>query len=121
MLKNVTISCSKCAILENEISELRSLVKGLEDEISLLKGSRSSRTSSTAPSHDIGRSNRVSLVTPSGKKPGGQPGHVGATLSLSDTPDEIVDHHPHSCEHCGTDLQAIESCIFYPSSNCGYS
>ena len=109
MIENVTISCSKCAILERKIEELCAVVKQLENKISLLEGSRSSRTSSTAPSQDIGRSNRVSLRSSTGKRPGGQPGHAGHTLSLSDAPDEIIDHQPHSCEHCGTSLQAIES------------
>jgi transposase len=98
--------------LESKIDELQAVVKRLEDKISLIEGSRSSRTSSTAPSHDIGRSNRVSLRTPSGKKSGGQPGHSGSTLSLSETPDEIVDHQPLSCGHCTTDLHAIESSSF---------
>jgi transposase len=112
VIENDTISCSKCSLLENKIDELHAVVKQLEEKISLIEGSRSSRTSSTAPSHDIGRSNRISLRSPSGKKPGGQPGHAGSTLSMSDAPDEIVDHQPSSCLHCGTDLHAIDSTSF---------
>ena len=95
-----------------EIAELRLLVEQLMAEISLLKGGKDSRTSSLAPSHDLGRSNRYSLRTPSGKKPGGQPGHCGYTLPLSDTPDEIIEHHPVLCSHCGEDLQMVESSSF---------
>jgi transposase len=98
--------------LEVEISELRTLVQELKDEISLLKGSLSSRTSSIAPSHDIGRSNQISLRVSSGKKSGGQPGHAGSTLSFSDTPDEIIDHHPNSCKHCGEDLHNVAGDFF---------
>jgi transposase len=112
VIENVIIPCSKCTLLESEIASLRGLVQNLETEISLLKGSRSSKTSSTAPSQDIGRSNHVSLRTSSGKKSGGQPDHVGSTLSLSETPNEIIDHLPQSCVHCETDLQEIESASF---------
>jgi transposase len=98
--------------LEIKIDELQTVVKQLEDKISLIEGSRNSRTSSTAPSHDIGRSNQVSLRVPSGKKSGGQSGHAGHTLILSDTPNDIIDHHPHSCDHCGTDLQGMDSVSF---------
>jgi transposase len=108
----ITISRSEYEGLKREIAELRLLVEQLMAEISLLKGGKDSRTSSIAPSHDLGRSNRYSLGRPSGKKPGGQPGHCGYTLSMSDTPDEIIDHHPVLCAHCGEDLQMVESTSF---------
>jgi transposase len=98
--------------LKQENTELRAMVHQLQEEISLLKGGRNSRTSSIAPSFDLVRSNTISLRVPSGKKSGGQPGHAGSTLSLSDTPDEIVDHHPPACAHCGEDFQDVESLSF---------
>ena len=112
VIENVTIPCSDCAILESKISELQAVVKQLEDKISLISGGRSSRTSSTAPSHDIGHSNHISLRTSSGKKSGGQSGHAGSTLSFSNTPDEKIDHKPRLCGHCRTDLQETESAYF---------
>ena len=42
----------------------------------------------------------------------GQPGHKGACLSLSDSPDKIVEHYPPLCSHCGADLQPVESVSF---------
>ena len=42
-----------------------------------------------------------SLRQPSGKKPGGQPGHQGETLRRSETPDAVIDHYPPSCATCG--------------------
>jgi transposase len=95
--------------LKLNIIELHLLVQQLQDEISLLKGGKDSHTSSTAPSQDVGRSNSQSLRISTGKKPGGQPGHKGCTLVMSDTPDEIIDHHPVLCEQCGEDLQNAES------------
>ena len=104
--------CSENEEMKREISELRMLVQQLMDEISLLKGGKNSRTSSTSPSHDLGRSNGISLRVSSGRKSGGQPGHTGSTLSMSDTPDKIIHHYPAVCEDCGKDLQIVESTGF---------
>jgi transposase len=41
---------------------------------------------------------------PTGRKTGGQPGHVGHTLGLVDEPDEVVVHGPSCCPGCGRDL-----------------
>jgi transposase len=41
-----------------------------------------------------------------GRKPGGQKGHRGTTLALSDTPDQIIDHPVDICPCCGLDLSA---------------
>jgi len=93
--------------MRREISELRYTVQQMNKEISLLKGGRSSRTSSTAPSHDPGRSNKISLRSVSAKKSGGQPGHLGHTLQMSDTPNEITDHSPAVCTCCGESLASV--------------
>lgn len=45
-----------------------------------------------------------SLRRKSGRKPGGQPGHPGATLSLVDNPDERQRHEPGPCTGCGASL-----------------
>ncbi|MEI6621253.1 MAG: IS66 family transposase [Actinomycetes bacterium] len=45
-----------------------------------------------------------SLRGKSGRKPGGQPGHPGATLRQVDDPDEVVVHEPVACSCCGNDL-----------------
>jgi transposase len=94
------------------VEQLEAKIASLAATIALLKGGKDSRTSSTAPSHDFGRSNEISLRTPSGKKSGGQPGHRGYTHLLSDNPDEIIDHHPSVCTHCGKDLQGVNSTSF---------
>jgi len=108
----ITISRSEYEEMKREISELRLLVQRLMDEIALLKGGKNSRTSSTAPSQDIGRSNKISLRVSSGRKSGGQPGHSGSTLSMSATPNETIHHYLSVCTHCGKDLQMVDSASF---------
>jgi transposase len=112
----ITIPRSEYEQLKRENSELRFAVQQLEllvqelrEEIALLKGGKNSRTSSTAPSHDLGRINNKSLRQPSGKPSGGQVGHTGHHLPLCDIPNEIITHQPHKCEHCGKDLEGVES------------
>lgn len=43
----------------------------------------------------------------SGRKPGGQPGHVGQTLRLVEMPDAVVVHTPRQCGVCGQSLEAV--------------
>jgi len=45
-----------------------------------------------------------SLRRKSGKKPGGQQGHPGKTLTRSAAPDATVDHYPQTCAGCGAPL-----------------
>lgn len=47
-----------------------------------------------------------SLRGKSGRKPGGQPGHAGRTLQLSDHPQGTEIHHLQEC-HCGEDLSRV--------------
>ena len=42
-----------------------------------------------------------SLRVRSGKKPGGQQGHPGKTLSRTENPDATIDHFPETCSGCG--------------------
>jgi transposase len=90
-------------------SALRKLVQQLGEDIALLKQGRDSNTSSTPPSHDIGRSNGNSLRTKSGKATGGQTGHRGHHLPMVSTPDEVVAHVPEICSQCGESLEHISS------------
>ncbi len=45
----------------------------------------------------------------SGRRPGGQPGHKGTTMSLVETPDRVEDHHPDTCRGCGASLAGAAS------------
>ena len=47
--------------------------------------------------------------TPSGKRPGGQPGHRGQTLEMTATPDHIVSYHPCQCARCGAALTEVSA------------
>ena len=54
----------------------------------------------------FGRQKR-SLRKPSGKKSGGQGEHPGRILIFSPTPDEVIVHAVHRCEHCQRDLGQV--------------
>ena len=88
--------------LRSEIESLKCVVTNLQEEIRLLKNGKKSTTSHTSPSHDIGRSNSISLREKSGKKTGGQPGHKGTTLQMSSTPDDIIEYKSEHCALCST-------------------
>lgn len=86
--------------------ELQQLVESLREEIRLLKNGRKSTTSSTPPSQDISGSNQKSLRKPSSRKPGGQQGHKGSSLEMSEKPDKIIEHRPEFCRTCGEKLDS---------------
>ncbi len=82
------------------IASLLRRIKELEDRLAT-----DSHNSSQPPSRDWSRRRTRSLRERRGKKPGGQRGHPGSTLSLVDTPDRLIVHHPVHCLHCGADLR----------------
>ena len=88
------------------IDELKSVIKDLRTEIDLLKNGHKSDTSSTPSSQDYGRSNKFNSRQSSGRKSGGQPGHKGSTLKMSEKPDEIVEHIPRYCKYCGEEFNS---------------
>lgn len=106
---NSTITISRQEY--NELLSFKQLVIQLQEEIRLLKNGKSSKTSNTAPSTDIGRSNAKSLRETSSKKVGGQTGHEGITLLMTATPDEQIHHTLHYCNHCGADLSTTENML----------
>ena len=96
--------------LEKEVSELKTLINQLMQEIERLKHLKNSRNSSIPPSKDENRPFKTkSLRTSDGKLPGGQIGHEGNTLKMTDTPDIIIDHKATYCNHCGKDVSDIPS------------
>lgn len=97
------------AELASENRSLQSQVEELSVEVHDLSGrvAKDSRTSSKPPSTDGYAKKTRSLREKSGKKPGGQEGHLGCTRSLVEHPDEIVVLAPSVCEECQTSLQGL--------------
>jgi transposase len=89
--------------LEEENAELKGQVNSLREQLN-----KDSHNSSKPPSSDGLKKKPKSLRKSSGKKPGGQPGHVGHTLEMVQNPDNIVTHEITKCEKCGYPLDSEE-------------
>lgn len=96
-------------VLENVDKEnvmLRKENTVLREKLSKYENPKNSRNSSIPPSKDENRPLKTkSLREPSDKKVGGQQGHQGNTLKMTDTPDKVVEYVPDFCCACGSDLQ----------------
>ncbi|MDP9378629.1 MAG: IS66 family transposase [Chloroflexota bacterium] len=86
---------------QEQIGVLGERIKALEDRLA-----KDSHNSSKPPSSDIIPPKPKSLRSKSGKKPGGQAGHAGRTLTLVEEPDLVVVHNPERCSHCGESLSS---------------
>ena len=84
------------------------LKKLLQQALDQLK--KNSSNSSKPPSTDIVRTKSLRIST--GRKAGGQKGHKGATLSISEAPDKIVIHRPLECSGCGKNISEVGSLRF---------
>jgi transposase len=96
------LSCQKAI----RIAELEERVKVLESRLN-----QNSRNSSRPPSTDFfvkEKPNPKSLRKNSGRKPGGQEGHQGVTLEMTNNPDSIIEHSLSCCEECGRTLENVE-------------
>jgi transposase len=95
--------------LEADNAQLRAQVERLRAE-----AGRNSGNSSKPPSRDPAverqrqaeerRAKKQRAAGGKGRRAGKQPGSPGTSLSMSDTPDEIVDHVPEVCAGCGAGL-----------------
>src|SRR5947209_6540607 len=88
--------------LKEQLVQATTRIKELEERVA-----KDSRTSSKPPSSDgLARLPRSSR-RPSGKRPGGQAGHPGHTLSMVEQPDDVVRHRPALCSQCHADLSGV--------------
>ncbi len=86
--------------LQERLVQLEARVKDLEAQLA-----RNSSNSGKPPSSDgLSKPNPKSLRSPSGRKPGGQPGHPGQTLQRVKNPDHILIHELAVCPQCGGGL-----------------
>lgn len=76
---------------------------------------KNSGNSSTPPSKEKMKDEILrrtkSLRRPSGKKPGGQPGHEGSTLEVKVNPDMVIDNAPEFCDKCGDSLEDCDTVL----------
>lgn len=85
-----------------DIQALKAQVKHLLERLAI-----NSSNSSKPPSSDGFNKQTRSLRKKSKKKTGGQKGHKGSRLPMSQKPDFTVLHQPQSCSSCGTSLQEV--------------
>lgn len=100
----ITIPKREYEELRTNLALALSLIEELQTEIRLLKNGRKSDTSSTPSSQDYGRTKKNNLREKTDRKPGGQKGHKGSSLKMSNTPDEVVKYAPSFCGKCGEGL-----------------
>lgn len=90
--------------LQQKIQELESALEAAQRQIAELTAlvNQNSRNSHWPSSRDKSRKKKrtKSLRRKSDKTPGGQEGHQGHTLKMSEPPDVIATHRPQVCQHC---------------------
>lgn len=92
---------SQVKLLQKEVNNLQEEVRKLKDQLA-----KNSRNSSNPPSSDGAKKPVPRSLRERGKrKPGGQKGHLGSTLKMSDNPDHTIVHEVNRCEHCGHSLK----------------
>lgn len=114
---NLRASEAKAARLEAKVAELTdelSKAVGRIEELTACLGRvqtrKTSSNSSLPPSTDLSRKNQ-SLREKSGRPSGGQKGHKGHTLEMTDTPDEVIELPPKYCTSCGAYLEGLPSAV----------
>src|SRR5450759_5661055 len=87
---------------------LKARIDVLECELTRYTTRKDSNNISLPPSNDENRPQRTSSLREKGnRKAGGQPGHKGKTLEMTDAPDEIIEHRACFCPECGKDVSNL--------------
>ena len=96
-----TPGCPNCIRLDRRIHQLQEEVAELRRQIG-----RNSGNSSLPPSANPPWAPRAVAKKPTGRRPGGQPGHQGFFRKLLPTEqvDHVVRHKPTACAHCAAKL-----------------
>lgn len=90
------------------VSKLMAENARLTERLARYENPKNSRNSSVPPSKDENRPLKTkSLREKSGKRPGGQQGHKGSTLEMTENPDITINHIPCYCGKCGSDLSEL--------------
>ena len=115
------VQAARVPVLEAELCESKQAVLDLAEKLSKLSNKvekmsvrKTSENSSLPPSTDMGKKKKKkkrSLRTTSGRKPGGQPGHKGTTLRMTDQPDHHVPLVPCFCGVCAQRLDMSEAVL----------
>ncbi len=90
---------------EKQVADAEKQIADLERQLAARK--KNSTNSSKSPSSDglAGEQRRrCSSRKKSGRKPGGQPGHIGQERPAVEKPDRTEEVLPLQCKHCGTAL-----------------
>lgn len=112
---NVAAQAELATLLEasTNVSDLQARLTKLEAELAQFK--TNSQNSSKSPASDRFTRNKPkprSLREKTGRKPGGQPGHLGQSLAMSPSPDEIINHPPPAlCPECNSDLSEAAAAV----------
>jgi transposase len=103
-------SCAECAQLRAAWDQALKLIADLRAEIHELRSqlNRNSSNSSSPPSVDPPGAPKPVIKTPTGRKPGGQPGHPGHHRHRlpPERVNKIVPYVPTICTHCQAPLPA---------------
>lgn len=108
--------CRLSRLVESNRIELYKRGKRIEElEAKLLKyeaPDKNSNNSSTPPSKESMKDEAIrrtkTLRKPTGRRPGGQKGHEGSTLKMTQTPDETEEVSANYCTKCGSSLKDCE-------------
>ena len=104
--------CTYIRCLEKIISQQQTQIQQLQTRVSDLESkiAKNSSNSGKPPSSDGLKKppKTKSQREKSGKKPGGQNGHLGRTLKQIKAPDYIETHSPRSCTSCGHSLDTVK-------------
>lgn len=104
--------------LNNELCKRDKKIERLMQKLAKYESpEKSSSNSSTPPSKEKMKDEVIrrtrSLRTPTGKRPGGQEGHQGRTLTKTEAPTEVEDVSSEFCTNCGASLEDSERVLDY--------